>query len=421
MDTAPVDAGALEICQIMKQMRSVALKRNIAYKRSLRAIQLGADRRGQTSGRQYEQQPRKQRRRSRSPRFLEEAVSMKEVAVPPQKQTTKAPETLPPKSAAQEFAPQMLPGPLPEIQRAAATFDCQRDLLAPVEVVPMRLSRGLDEKSVDWPKMQSDSSWRPSSKAEPKVLWEDDDIMVLSKPCRWHCDDDEAWARPLDPRQTSAEALVKSQRREHVMHFIQLKFAGRSDFPLARSEDGCDRVWCLGHRLDVDTSGCLLIGKTQLGFNHLKKAFHTHSIGKEYICLVRGSVEKPKGVIDEPITVTRNHRYAYTSRRGQRAFTTYRVVERYSCGGEPYTLCAVSIHTGRTHQIRVHMKSIGHPLVGDAKYGQPDTMTLRCPRIFLHARCIYFPTVRGIAQTVTDQLPEDLRATLHSRWMHRAE
>jgi len=311
---------------------------------------------------------------------------------------------------------------LPETGLAAASWE--GGPVQPVKELQISSFQDPEIARAEWPALQSDPAWRPSSKSQPKVLWEDSDILVLSKPSRWLCEvtRDARDRNLMMPRETSVKALVDSHRREHVVHFIQLKFAGRSDFPLAGREGGFGRGWGLAHRLDVDTSGCLLIGKTRLGYDHLCRAFATHAVNKEYICLVHGRVEKAKGSIEEPIAVSKNNRFAYISpARGRPAHTAYRVIARYSCGDQLYTLCCVTIHTGRTHQIRVHMKSIGHPLVGDAKYGPQGAQALQCPRIFLHAQSIQLTTVQGVVKVISDQLPEDLSTTLNSRWIRRAD
>ena len=126
------------------------------------------------------------------------------------------------------------------------------------------------------------------------------------------------------------------------------------------------------HRLDKDTSGLLLVAKTQTAHRDLSDQFKKRTIAKTYLALVHGSVSPPKGVIQAPVGrhFTRRKEMAVVH-GGREAETRYRTATYY----DEYTLLSVTPHTGRTHQIRVHMAAIGHSVVGDATYGKRHPRT----------------------------------------------
>ena len=138
------------------------------------------------------------------------------------------------------------------------------------------------------------------------------------------------------------------------------------------------------HRLDKDTSGLLVVAKNDRAHRALSDQLKARAFTKEYIALTHGSVTPHEAIIDAPIgRSSANRQQMAITERGREAITRYRVV-RY-CSG--HTLVEVRPTTGRTHQIRVHFASLGHPLVGDATYGRPDS---RLNRHFLHASKLGF-------------------------------
>jgi len=165
----------------------------------------------------------------------------------------------------------------------------------------------------------------------------------------------------------------------------------------------------LVHRLDKDTSGLIVLAKNDTAFAHLVAQFKTHGVKKTYIALVRGHPSPAEAAIEAPIgRSSRNRQRMAVVEDGREATTTYRVTQRY----KGCSLVEATPVTGRTHQIRVHLASVGHPVVGDATYGQPEP---RLGRQFLHAARLGFrlPSNNDWAD-FTSPLPPELSRYLDS-------
>jgi 23S rRNA pseudouridine1911/1915/1917 synthase len=160
------------------------------------------------------------------------------------------------------------------------------------------------------------------------------------------------------------------------------------------------------HRLDKDTSGVLLVARTDAAHRALAAQFSGRTVEKVYLALVNGRIKDDTGRITKPISRDPVRRVRMSARlaTGREAVTEYRVRQRW----EKFTFLEVRIKTGRTHQIRVHMASLGHPVAGDRLYGAPPA-----DRLFLHAWKIGFTSpATGKMVTVEAPLPPELSVWL---------
>lgn len=187
----------------------------------------------------------------------------------------------------------------------------------------------------------------------------------------------------------------------------------------------------LAHRIDKNTSGLLLVAKNEQAHAALAQQFFEHSTKRVYVALVWGNVEKDEGTVDAPIARDPKDRLCFAivpeEKGGKRAVTHYKVMERFGY----VTLIECRLETGRTHQIRVHMDSIGHPLFNDDRYGGSkivkgvvfskyrrfvDNCFSIMPRHALHARLIGFVHPITQEEMIFEQaIPEDLTKVLE-KW-----
>lgn len=164
------------------------------------------------------------------------------------------------------------------------------------------------------------------------------------------------------------------------------------------------------HRIDKDTSGILVIAKNDEAHNDLAAQFKEHSIKREYYALVEGKFSNIKGTVDKPISRDKKERIKMAiNSDGKRAVTHYEVLEQYDKG---VSLVKCTLETGRTHQIRVHMASIGHPLVGDLVYGY-KRQKFNIEGQALHAKTLGFihPRTKGYME-FTSELPHYFKELL---------
>lgn len=169
------------------------------------------------------------------------------------------------------------------------------------------------------------------------------------------------------------------------------------------------------HRLDRYTSGVLLVARTDAAHHHLAAQFAGRKVEKTYLALVHGVIRQDSGRIAKPITRDPVRRVRMTARlgTGRAAYSEFRVVRRF----DQFTFLEVKIGTGRTHQIRVHLSSIGHPVVGDTLYGAPAKVPgmPSLGRYFLHAWRIRFESpATEKPVTIEAPLPPELEG-----WMSR--
>ena len=224
------------------------------------------------------------------------------------------------------------------------------------------------------------------------VLYEDDDVAAVSKPPG-------VVAHPVGSKSagvTMADLIAKR-------------------WPAVAGVGPAERHG-LVHRLDKDTSGVVLVAKTARAFEALTAQFAERQVEKRYTALVEGVPAVPRGRIDAPV----GRHYAKGERMtvhpdGRHAETKYEIVETVGDagrGGAAYALLDVWPSTGRTHQIRVHLAALGHPVAGDTAYGATER-PVGLGRQFLHAAEIKFVhPVTGKQIRVKDPLPADLAAFL---------
>lgn len=169
------------------------------------------------------------------------------------------------------------------------------------------------------------------------------------------------------------------------------------------------------HRIDKDVSGLLVVARNQKAFDLIKKQFKEKTIKKEYIALVHKPMERGEGIIDFPIqrSITGKMKALPKTVKeekqadGKLSITEYEVIKNYI----NYALLRITIKTGRTHQIRVHLNAIGHPIVGDKLYGSKKIKDkFKLDRIFLHSSLLGFIDLDGKYVEFSLKLPDELKA-----------
>lgn len=227
-----------------------------------------------------------------------------------------------------------------------------------------------------------------------KIIYEDNDIIVIDKPA-------DLTVHPI--RLGQNDTLVN----QLLDKYPEIKNVGDDSLRPG-----------IVHRLDKDTSGLMVIAKNNKSFEYLKKQFSERKIIKKYLALVNGRVKDKKGTITKSISLSKKDhrkRSALLDEKSQKAWTEYKVIKRFSVKDEHYTLLEVSIKTGRTHQIRIHLSSIGHPVAGDKQYkfkrqSSPENLN----RQFLHAFYLKFKLPNGKIMEFKLDLPKDLKSVLQN-------
>lgn len=172
------------------------------------------------------------------------------------------------------------------------------------------------------------------------------------------------------------------------------------------------------HRLDKETSGVVIVPRNQKFFEYLKKLFQTHQAQKTYLALVWGELDENKGIVDRKIYLKpgTTKRSVFGGKMGKDAITEYEVINTWSIsvkGGkkQSFSLVKVMPKTGRTHQIRVHLSSLSHPIIGDPLYGKKkDPFGLKHQA--LHAESIEFPLPNGKKVSVSASIPAYFKAII---------
>ena len=253
-------------------------------------------------------------------------------------------------------------------------------------VKPTHTPRAGEQVEVHWPEASE-----PSVRPEPiplEVLYEDDALVVLNKPPG-------LVVHPASGHET--QTLVNA-----LLHHCRGQLSGIG---------GVARPGIV-HRLDKDTSGCMVVAKNDETHLALSAQFASRKIEKIYHAIVCGEMARDQGEIRAAIARHCSHRKCMVvdEEVGREAHTSYRVLERL----QEATLAEARLHTGRTHQIRVHFKFLGYPLVGDATYGHRQNVRLAeltgysAPRQMLHACHLAFVHPRtGRRVSFEAPLPED--------------
>jgi len=233
---------------------------------------------------------------------------------------------------------------------------------------------------------------RPPLRAEAEdlpldVLYQDDDVVVVNK---------------------AAGVIVHAGAGQHSGTLVN---ALLHHFGTLSTEGGDERPGIV-HRLDKETSGVLVVARTDAAHRSLSEQFASREVDKIYLAMVQGLPKADSGRVEKPITRDPMHRTKMTCRleTGRHALTDWKVLRRFT----EHSLLEVKIGTGRTHQIRVHLSSLGHPILGDRVYGARGTELLT-DRFFLHAARLAFRSPgTGERITVEAPMPPELTAIIES-------
>lgn len=231
---------------------------------------------------------------------------------------------------------------------------------------------------------------------EIEILYEDADCAVVNKP---------------------ADIMVHSDGRTggpFLTDWIIKRFPQAIDIgdPMTAFDGTLINRSGIVHRLDRETSGALIVAKTRQGYALLKKQFQDRAIIKKYLAFVWGELKEEFGTINRPIGRNGKDFRKWSAQRGARGET--RQAETYwtrvwtgKTDSEKFSLLIIEPKTGRTHQIRVHLNAINHPVVGDALYAPKRPMALQFNRLALHSRSIEFKDSKGERVTVKAPFPLD--------------
>ncbi len=244
------------------------------------------------------------------------------------------------------------------------------------------------------------------------IVYEDDDVLVIDKPA----------GMVVHPGHGHYEGTLVNALAFHL---------GISQGP----DEGDDRMGVLVHRIDKDTSGLLVVAKTEEAQLNLARQFYVHSIERRYVAIVWGDMPADEGTVDANLMRDPADRLRFCvtpdPEKGKHAVTHWKVLERLGF----VTLVECKLETGRTHQIRVHLSSLGHPIFGDERYGgtqiRQGTIYAKyrqfinnclelCPRQALHARTLGF--VHPVTKEFMDfssPMPSDMEGLLEKwrRWI----
>lgn len=251
-------------------------------------------------------------------------------------------------------------------------------------------------------KVQS-SKLIPNPKVEFKISYKDNDIIIVNKPAGLK-------VHPVESQSDHGVKLLNTLVNGLLSKFPEIK-------NINDGSPGSELRPGIIHRLDKDTSGIMVIARNQESFNELKMLFKRRRITKKYLAVVYGKLKVKKGVIKKPIARARNYKKQVIASRKtitkiREAITEYKVVKEY----KEYSLVELIPYTGRMHQIRIHLFSLNHPIVGDKIYKfkskfkvQPSSflrLNLGAKRQLLHAEKLEFKLI-GKKYSFQAELPND--------------
>lgn len=262
------------------------------------------------------------------------------------------------------------------------------------------------------------------------IIYEDSDVLVINKPAGLMVHPSEHSIRAGADGKTKEKTLVdllvkkypemKNVGEQAIMETGKLKVEDDDEYEGVVSPVTSDKSQVtlahrpgIVHRLDRDTSGIMIIAKTQDAFIFLKKQFQERSVRKVYHAIVWGDMKQDRGIINAPIGRSKNDFRRWHAGRGTRgdlreATTEWKVLKRITDKITKFTYLEVRPKTGRTHQIRVHMKYAQHPIVGDTLYTN-NPIALGFDRMALHSYSLSITLPSGEKYLGTAPLPEEFK------------
>lgn len=237
-------------------------------------------------------------------------------------------------------------------------------------------------------------------KLEPKIIFEDDDILVVDKPSGLS-----VHGEGSDPAGTLVEWFLG---RAPEARGVGEPRVGKDGKEIERSG--------VVHRLDRDTSGVMVLAKSQDTFDHLKAQFKEREIKKEYQALVYGEMKERYGTINRKIGRSASDWRLRSAERGARgalreSVTNWECLKSGEFEGEKFSHLKLTPETGRMHQLRVHLKAISRPIVGDSLYSKhliDSSNNIGLSRLALHATSLTITLLNGEEKTFGSPLPEEL-------------
>lgn len=230
---------------------------------------------------------------------------------------------------------------------------------------------------------------KPDSENKLDIIFENDDFLIINKPA----------GLLVHPAEGQEDPTLVGQL---INHLPDIKKVGEDSLRPG-----------IVHRLDKKVSGLMVIAKNQKTFDNLKQQFKNHKIKKEYLALVKGKLKKLEGIINFPIGRSKEGGFVARPKEGEgkTALTKYELIKNK----KNYSLLKIRTITGRTHQIRLHLKAIGYPVVGDKLYkNKKEKEKIQLDRLFLHSALLGFFDKEKKWHEFTSNLPSNLEEILKS-------